>query len=117
MELESLVHAIVRGDMIAAREWIAEAQRSRFSWENTKAPGNLAPREMAIAAALTEMLAQRNGKRAPEWTTAIPALPELMVLDPGLEQMPRSFERARTSGPEPLRRRNLVALPDFLKIA
>ena len=34
-----------------------------------------------------------------------------------LEEMPRSFARAKSEGPEPLRKRNLLALPDFLDVA
>jgi hypothetical protein len=45
------------------------------------------------------------------------ALQYPVVLDPGLEKMPRSFARAKKEAPEPLRRRNLVALPDFLDVA
>jgi hypothetical protein len=40
-----------------------------------------------------------------------------LILDPGLDQMPRSFAHAKAAGPEPLRRRNLIALPDFLDVA
>lgn len=34
-------------------------------------------------------------------------------LDPGLEQMPRPFRVLQAPGPESLRRRDLLALPDF----
>jgi hypothetical protein len=42
---------------------------------------------------------------------------EPFILDPGLDQMPRSLALAKAAGPEPLRKRNLFALPDFLDVA
>jgi hypothetical protein len=72
---------------------------------------------MTVAAGLAELLARRAGAAPPAWTAAVGGEKELLVLDPGLEQMPRSFARARSAAPEPLRKRNLIALPDFLDVA
>ena len=64
-----------------------------------------------------ELLARRAGVNPPSWTDGVGAVPDLVVLDPGLDLMPRSYARARSAGPEPLRKRNLLALPDFLHVA
>jgi hypothetical protein len=72
---------------------------------------------MTVAAGLAELLARRAGEDPPPWTQTVGAEREPVVLDPGLEQMHRSLILARTSGPEPLRKRNLLALPDFLDVA
>jgi hypothetical protein len=71
---------------------------------------------MVVAAALAEMLAARAGVTAPSWTASIGTNDVPLFLDPGLEQMPRTRELSRTAGPEPLRRRNLFAPPDFLDL-
>jgi len=117
MELEDLVRAIATGDLLTAREWVADAQRLRLQWTRVPRPTSLGERDLAIAAGLAELLAERGGAPAPSWASSISGPNEPFLLDPGLDEMPRSLAWARTSGPEPLRKRNLIALPDFLKIA
>lgn len=117
MDLRELVHAIVAGDLIVARQLVADAQRTSQEWERLEPPLGLSERELIIAAGITELLALRAGGRPPLWTQAVGPAHEMIVLDPGLEQMPRSFARAKASGPEALRRRNLIALPGFLSVA
>jgi len=117
MDLSDLVRSILRGDLLTARQWVADAQRAALRWEGVERPGDLDPRELVVAAAIAEMLADRNGRRPPAWASSIGAQPEMLILDPGLDAMPRSFAHAKAAGPEPLRRRNLIALPDFLKVA
>jgi hypothetical protein len=117
MDIRELVHALLEGDLLTARQCVADAHRTRLQWDRLEQPLDLTAREMSVAAGVIELLASRTGALPPPWTKTIGAVRELLVLDPGLEQMPRSFARARTAGPEPLRRRNMVALPDFLDVA
>ena len=117
MNVRNLVTALLAGDLLTARQWVADALRDGVQWEKLDRPSQLSAREMSVAAGVIELLAARSGAAPPAWTRTIGAVAESIVLDPGLEQMPRSFERARTAGPEPLRRRNIVALPDFLDVA
>jgi len=117
MELHELVRAVLAGDLITARQLVSDAQRMKQHWDRLAQPLGLSERELTVAAALTELLAIRAGERPPSWTTTVGPSRETIVLDPGLEQMPRSFARAKNSGPEALRRRNLIALPDFLSVA
>ena len=116
MDLADLVHAILTGDLLAARQWVADSQRVRIAWERFEKPAGLDEREMIVAAGLAELLAGRAGIPAPPWTTSVGPQDGPLVLDPGLERMPRSFEQAKRNGPEPLRRRNMIASPDFLDI-
>lgn len=116
MELSDLVSAILRGDLLAARQWVADASRERVNWQDMPCPQGLDERELIVAAGVAELLANRSGQQAPHWTHAIGAGAPL-VLDPGLETMPRSLAHAREAAPEPLRKRNLFALPDFLRVA
>ncbi len=69
--------------------------------------------ELAFAAGATELLAAPLHQSAPSWTREIGQLPEPFYVGK-LAQMPRSAEEARRSGPEPLRRRNVFATPNFL---
>ena len=111
------MRALLSGDLLTARQCVADAKRTRVKWSELEQPSGLNDREMSVAAGIVELLAFRAGVTAPTWTNAVGAVGELLILDPGLERMPRSFAQARTAGPEPLRRRNIVALPDFLDVA
>jgi len=117
MDVRELVRSILDGDLLAAREWVSEAHRSRLAWADVDQPQGLSEREMSVAAAILELLSERSGAEPPPWTATVGAMYEPVILDPGLENMPRSFERAKSYGPDPLRKRNLVALPDFLDVA
>jgi hypothetical protein len=117
MDVPELVRALLAGDLLAARQAVADARREHIQWQRLEQPRGLNEREMCVAAGIVELLAARAGDSPPPWTTTIGAVGEPLILDPGLEQMPRSFARAKAAGPEPLRRRNLVASPDFLEIA
>jgi hypothetical protein len=116
MELRDLVRAILSGDLLAARQWVADAYRARIQWERVVRPSGLDDREMTVAAAIVELLAARAGMASPPWTLSIGAQREPLFLDPGIQEMPRTLARAMTDGPEPLRRRNLFASPDFLDV-
>jgi hypothetical protein len=117
MDIPELVRALLAGDLLAARQFVADARRAGVQWERIDQPSDLTDREMSVAAGIVELLAARTGTEPPSWTKAIGAVREFLILDPGLEEMPRSFALAKTAGPEPLRTRNLIALPDFLDVA
>ena len=116
MELRDLVRAILQGDLLTARQWVADAYRVRLRWENCERPDDMNDRELAVAAGLAELLAERVGARPPPWTTSVGAQSEPVFLDPGIEKMPRTLARAMSHAPDSLRKRNLFALPDFLDI-
>lgn len=117
MDLPELVRAIGAGDLLTARQWVADAYRAHMQWNDIRRPDGLSDREMSVAAGLVELLASRAHATPPSWTASVGAVREQVVLDPGLDEMPRSFAHAKSHGPEPLLRRNLVALPDFLDVA
>jgi hypothetical protein len=117
MDLADLVHALLSEDLLTARQWVADAQRIRLEWSLVQRPLGLDGRGLAVAAGMAELLATRAGMAPPPWTATVGAHGQVVVLDPGLDKMPRSFERAKATAPESLRRRNLIALPNFLEIA
>lgn len=117
MNVPELVRSILDGNLLAARQWVLDARREHLEWGAIPKPEGLASTELVVAAAIVELLADRSGSKPPAWTSSVGAVKEPVVLDPGLESMPRSFARAKAAGPGPLRRRNLVALPDFLDVA
>jgi hypothetical protein len=116
MDLRELVHAILAGDFLAARQWVADARRSDVRWDRVDRPSGLDEREMTVAAAVAELLAARAGAAPPSWTASVGSSAEPLYLDPGLHDMPRTLAQAETNGPEPFRKRNLIASADFLDV-
>jgi hypothetical protein len=116
MDLRELVRAILSGDLLTARQWVADAQRAGMQWEKLRQPLGLDVREMTVAAGVAELLATRAGAAPPPWTASIGSSDEPLFLDPGLQDMPRTLAHAKAEGPEPFRRRNLIASPDFLTV-
>lgn len=117
MELKDLVRALLRFDALAARQWLADAQRSGFVWAEAPAPEGLNPTELAAAAGVAELLAARAGQTPPDWTASVPAAPERRFLVRAAATMPRLRSLCEQEGREPLRRRGLLAPPEFLSIA
>ena len=109
MDLRDLVRALVDRDALGARQWVADAERAGFDWSRVAEPPDLDLVGMAVAAALVEM--------APSWTSAVPAVPERIFLVRAAESLPRLRRLCEEEGPEPLRRRGLLAPPDFLTAA
>src|ERR1700756_2893067 len=68
MDLRSLVEAVLRGDLLTARQWIADARRELLIWTPLPYPRELVGRELTVAAGLAELLADRAGAARPRWT-------------------------------------------------
>ena len=117
MDLRELVDSVLSGDLLRSRQWVADARRDRIEWELIPCPAEMDRCALSVAAALLELFALRAGGTPPPWTNDVGAVEDLVVLDPGLETMRRSFAYAKTHGPVALLKRNLVALPDFLDVA
>jgi len=116
VDLAELVRALLRYDTLAARQWVADATRTGFSWQDLPQPDLEGP-ALAVAAGVVELLAARVGQPAPEWTTAVPASPTAIYLVRAAATMPRLRRSCEVEGPEPLRRRLVFAPADFLTAA
>jgi len=117
MDLHELIRALLTNDMLTAREWVAEAERMRFRWASIPRPAGMDAIAMAVAAGVVEMLASRSSQEPPSWTAAVPAASESVFLVRAALRMPRLREMCEREGPEPLRRRRILAPPDFLTAA
>jgi hypothetical protein len=117
MDLRDLVRALLRFDALAARQWLADAERSGLVWAEIPAPAGLDATGLAVAAGVVELLASRADQAAPAWTAAVPPAPQRLFLVRAALTMPRLRAACEREGPEPLRRRGLLAPPDFLSVA
>ena len=80
MELTDLVHALLSGDLLTTRQWVADAHRVGLRWEACARPRGLSGRDLVVAAALAELLAGRDGAAPPGWTRTVPGSAEPTVL-------------------------------------
>ena len=117
MDLRDLVAALITRDPLTARQWVADAARAKFDWARAAKPDGLDPLALAVAAAIVEMMVEREHREPPSWTAAVPAAPRRLSLVAAAEFLPRLRRLCEEDGPEPLRRRGLLAPPDFLSAA
>lgn len=117
MDLRELVLAILSFDTLMARQWLADAQRSDLVWADVPIPAGLDSTELATAAGVAELLAARSGQAPPDWAAAVPPAPQVLFLVRAAATMPRLRALCEREGPEALRRRGLLAPPEFLSIA
>lgn len=117
MDVRDLVRALLEFDAIGARQWVADALRARIQWHEVPAPVDLDPTQLAVAAGVVELLAERAGQAPPPWAREVPALADGIFLVRSARSMPRLRLLCEQQGPEPLRKRRLYAPPDFLTLA
>ena len=117
MDIRDLVKALLSFDALTARQWVADAFYSGLRWSDITRPAGLNPIEMAVAAGVVELLAQRTNQDAPAWTGEVPPLEEPVYLVRAALSMPRLRRLCRQEGPEPLRWRGILAPPEFLTMA
>jgi hypothetical protein len=117
MELRDLIEALMDFDALSARQWVADAKRAGLTWSEVKCPVGLSPEELAVAAGVVELLAERAGQKAPEWTAGITSSPRRVFLVRSAETMPGLRRLCEQQAPEPLRKRRVLAPPEFLTMA
>src|SRR6185503_3605746 len=89
MDLRDLVHAAMKHDALVARQWVADAARSGLEWSKVPRPSGLDQTEMAVAAGLAEMLADRARQAPPDWAASVLPAPEPVWLVRAAASMPR----------------------------
>ena len=70
--------------------------------------------DLVIAAGIMELLAMRINQEPPAWTAQVGGLSEPYFLVSAAERMPNTRIMCEQESPEPLRKRNLFAPPQFL---
>src|SRR3990172_8839787 len=93
-------------------DWLNDGAKGEglgFGWSRVAEPRDLDPVGMAVAAALVEMMAERHGTLPPTWPSTVPAAPRRIYLVRAAESLPRLRRLCEEEGPEPMRRRGLLA--------
>jgi hypothetical protein len=109
-----LVHAAMRGDDLTARQWVKDAVKVGLDFGTVEKPEGLDVDEQAVAAALFELLAQRQGRRAPAWASRDHRATRPVYLSRKAATSAVVRRWCESDAPEPLRVRNVYALPDYL---
>ena len=117
MDLRDLLQALLSFDTLAARQWVTDSLRQGFVWASVPAPADLDPVGLGVAAGVAELLAARAGQAPPLWAEDVEAAPTPVYLVKAARTMPRLRQLCEQEGPEPLRRRGILAPPEFLKVA
>lgn len=117
MDLPELVRALLSYDALAARQWVTDSVRVGVVWADVPEPVGLSRTEMGVAAGVAELLASRVGQPAPSWASSVEALPIPVCLVHAARTMPRLRRLCEEEGPELLRRRGILAPPEFLEVA
>jgi hypothetical protein len=117
MDLGDLVRALLSFDALAARQWVADSMRVGVVWSSVPKPVDLDPVALGVAAGVAELLAERAGQAPPPWTSTVDAPPAPVCLVKAAHTMPRLRQLCEEEGPEPLRRRGILAPPEFLTVA
>lgn len=117
MDLRDLVRALLSFDALTARQWVADSLREGIVWASVPLPIDLDPVGLGVAAGVAELLATRAGQVPPPWTIDVAPAPMQVCLVKAARSMPRLRQLCEQEGPEPLRRRGILAPPEFLKVA
>ena len=115
--LEQLAEAALQRDSLRLRSLVQDMIRSHMNWSSLARPQIKDPRLLTIAAALAELLATRQNQTPPAWTKEVGALQEPFFLLRSAETMKRLRILCETQSPEPMRKRQLYAPPNFLEFA
>ena len=115
--LEQLADAALQRDSLRLRSLVQDMTRAHIKWSSLARPQIKDMRLLAIAAALAELLATRQNQTPPAWTKEVGALKEPFFLLRSAETMKRLRILCETQSPEPMRKRQLYAPPNFLEFA
>jgi hypothetical protein len=116
MNPRDLVAAAVQGDDLTARQLVKDAAREGFSWAHAPALDFTGLRDRAVYASLVELQSSRAGQAPPDWTRDVGAAPEQVFLVRAAQTSNAVLRESLENTPEPLKKRNIFALPDYLKV-
>lgn len=115
--IEEIAAAILDYDVLRVRDLAQEWVRYDMPFAEVPRPETSDARVLAVAAAVVELLAQRVHQTSPAWTAVIGGLPEPFFVMRILPYEAYTRYLCLTESPEPLRKRNIFAPPDYLTFA
>ncbi|GAB4577758.1 MAG: hypothetical protein Fur0022_04890 [Anaerolineales bacterium] len=116
-KLEQLARAAYQHEGLLVRSLTQDLLRETSSLQDIPRPTSQDTRLLSIAASLLELLAQRQQQAPPAWVQDIGPMPEPFYLLETALLMKHLRELCETQAPEPLKKRNLYAPPNYLAFA
>jgi hypothetical protein len=113
---ETLAKAALNNEPLLVRS-LAQDLVQHYSLESIPRPTTKDTQVLGTAAALVELLALRCGQAAPTWTSDIGKVPRPTFLVAAASRMDNLRRLCETESPEPLKKRDLFAPPDYLTFA
>lgn len=117
MNLSDLVRALLSFETLVARQWVTDSLRAGVVWASIPVPTDLDDVSLGVAAGIAELLAERAGQAPPAWASSVEVAGSPVWLVKAARTMPRLRRLCELEGPEPLRRRGILAPPEFLTVA
>ena len=114
LDFHEIIKAAVSRNNLWLRGAVQEFIRLRPRLCDIAKPETKNDLELVVAAGIMELLALRLNQSAPSWTGEVGGLSEPFFLVAVAEQMPYTRRLCEEESPEPLRKRNLLAPPQFL---
>lgn len=112
------LHEVVEAALSRDGLWLSGATqeflRATPNLSDVPQPTEGSEQHLVVAAALVELLALRTGQQAPDWTEKVGSLREPFFLVAEAESMKNTRIMCEQESPEPLRKRKLLAPPQFL---
>jgi hypothetical protein len=114
--LEQIAAQILAKNPLEARSLMQDYLRLGAPLWSERAPDSDDPKICAVTAAIAELIATRTMQQAPAWVNQIGRLPTPVHLVEAAAKSPKMRARIEQESPEPLRKRNVFAPPDYLEI-
>ena len=114
VRLDELASAALNRDCLRLRSLVQDLMRESPRLSELPQPQVSDTQLLIVAAALVELLAERTGQPAPSWTATVGAMPQPFFLVAAAERMVSMRRLCEQESPEPLRKRGLLAPPQFL---
>lgn len=115
VKIEELAIAVLAYDTLRARDMIPAFFDPMLSLALVPKPKTENRELLVTSAALLELISLRRGQTPPEWTEEIGSLAQTRYLLKAAESMRRLRSLCENESPEPLRKRGLLAPPNFLE--
>ena len=112
--IKQVAQAALFADDLNLRLLAQEFLRNAPVLRNIPRPNTRDRRVLAVAAGLIELFALRAGQKPPAWTKSVGAAPEPIFLASDAIKMKRLRQLCLDESPEPLKKRQLYATPNFL---
>lgn len=112
--LNDVANAALNRDALQLRSLVQDLIRGRQKLSELAAPITNDERLLSVAAAIVELLAERTNQPAPEWAAKVGPVHEQIFLVAAAERLLSLRQLCEEESPEPLKRRRLLAPPNYL---